>query len=625
MSGSSDTGLAAGAGGGRRLQWFIVLPDAAIDTAVTTRLREAPRGVAHPSGRPWLLGDWEPRDLRIGTAGRIRLAVLGLCSVDDSELSLLAGRIRHLDDVPRLVADLGGSFHVLASVAGASTVQGTLAGVRRVFFTRVRGTTVAADCADVLARAVGTEPDGDLLALRLLMLTDSLPTPEDSTSLWAGVTAVPEGSLLVLGRDGQSRVKRYWSPPEPDLSLDQGAPLLREALDSAVRARADLGRRLSADLSGGFDSTTICYLVSRSGHPVTTFTTDTGDPRDDDPWWADLAASGLPDVRRVVASSRDLPLHYADLTDSAPPLDEPFPGIGDRAEYRAVADLLLDAGSELHLTGDGGDEVLTGVETYLAEFLRSRPFEALFHLRAYRALNRWSWRTTARVVRPPTHRSLLAFNARALAAELPARASFPRDSSPAVRAYLPPWATRDALEAVRALLRRLADEVRPVTSSRAQDEEVRTIVRSGHATRTTSQYSASVGLPTSVPFLDDRVVTACLAVRPEERITPWRYKPLLVEAMRGVVPDRCLNRTSKTDGASLVLLSIREHRDKLLALCEGSKLAELGLIDVEPLRAACSTTLWSSDFMPMAFSPTFSCERWLRDLADDLVKTTKAE
>jgi asparagine synthase (glutamine-hydrolysing) len=84
--------------------------------------------------------------------------------------------------------------------------------------------------------------------------------------------------------------------------------------------------------------------------------------------------------------------------------------------------------------------------------------------------------------------------------------------------------------------------------------------------------------------------------------------------MRGVVPDPSLERTSKADGASLAIRSLRAHRDKLLALCEGSALAELGLIDIEPLRQACSTSLWPSELTPIAFSSTFSCERWLRDL-----------
>jgi asparagine synthase (glutamine-hydrolysing) len=606
---------AEGDGGGRGGRWFVVLPDTDAGAA-EARSWEAPQRVLHPSGRPWLLGDWDSRDLRVGTAGGVRLAVLGSCAVDGEHLSVLAGRVRRVEDVPGVAGGVAGSVHLLASVDGRTRVQGTVSGVRRVFFARVGGTTVAADRADVLAGAAGAEVDVELLALRLLVLTEPLPTPEDSTSLWRGVTAVPEGSGLTLDRDGRPRVERYWSPPEPDLPLAQGAPQLREALDAAVRARTGLGRRLSADLSGGLDSTTICYLADRSGCRLTTYTSSTGDPRDEDLRWAELAAEGLPGVHRIVAGVEELPLHYADLTDGEPPLDEPFPGVGDRAEYRAVAQLLVSAGAERHLTGEGGDEVLTGPEIYLADLVRRRPLLALSHLRAYRSLDRWSWRTTVRTVHPRTHRSLLAFNARNLAVGLPDLAQLPRDELPAVRAYLPPWATRDAVEAVRAVLKRSAKEVAPLASSWAQDDAVRTITHSGHIVRATGMFCATAGLPMDAPFLDDRVIDACLSVRPEERATPQQYKPLLAAAMRGIVPDRCLSRTSKSDGSSLVHISLRRHRDKLLALCEGSRLADLGLIDAEPLRAACSTSLWSSDFVPVALSPTFSCERWLRDLQE---------
>jgi hypothetical protein len=43
------------------------------------------------------------------------------------------------------------------------------------------------------------------------------------------------------------------------------------------------------------------------------------------------------------------------------------------------------------------------------------------------------------------------------------------------------------------------------------------------------------------------VVEACLAVRPHECSTAWRFKPLIVEAMRDLVPAAVLQRTTKGD------------------------------------------------------------------------------
>ena len=44
--------------------------------------------------------------------------------------------------------------------------------------------------------------------------------------------------------------------------------------------------------------------------------------------------------------------------------------------------------------------------------------------------------------------------------------------------------------------------------------------------RQLDQMAAGLGVTLANPYHDDRVVEAGLAVRPEERVTPWRYKPL---------------------------------------------------------------------------------------------------
>ncbi|WP_258341609.1 asparagine synthase-related protein [Saccharopolyspora gregorii] len=105
--------------------------------------------------------------------------------------------------------------------------------------------------------------------------------------------------------------------------------------------------------------------------------------------------------------------------------------------------------------------------------------------------------------------------------------------------------------------------------------------RHGTSTRQASQpvrsaASAAEGVRLSSPYLDDAVIAACAAVRPHERRSPWRYKPLLVEAMRGLVPDRSLRRSTKAEGSNLEHSGIRRNVAALAALCEDSRLAALG-------------------------------------------------
>ena len=127
------------------------------------------------------------------------------------------------------------------------------------------------------------------------------------------------------------------------------------------------------------------------------------------------------------------------------------------------------------------------------------------------------------------------------------------------------------------------------------------------------QLAAGIGISMANPYYDDRVVEAGLAVRPQERVAPWRYKPLIVEAMRGIVPDASLARQTKANGSGDEEPGLRRHRAELLALFEESRLARLGLVDAAALRA----TLYApTSPVPQfgALDQTVACEAWLRSL-----------
>ncbi len=595
-------------------EWFLALPDDEPGLGISAALPPTACRVDHPSGRPWLLGRWDARDMRVASAGRVRVAALGACAAEAAALERTAARVRDVTDLAAASAHIPGSFHLLASVDGTAYLQGTLSGMRRVFRATIAGVTVAADRADVLAALSGGRFDEGLLAARLLVLGDTLPSITVNDALWQGVALIPSDSYLRVAPSGHGSVATRWTPPDADLSLEEGALVLRHALDAAVTARRSSGRVLGSDLSGGLDSTSLCYLAAAGGRPLITFSSDTGDPRDDDLMWAAWAAEGIPHAQRLVVAASELPLHYTDITRPAEPLDEPHPRIADRAAERAVVELLREQGVELRLTGEGGDELVGSSEAYLPGLVRRRPLLALSHLRAFRASGRWSLRTTVRALRPTDPRELLERSARCLSAGLVNTRDLPRDDRAPVAASLPAWATPRTVELVRDRMTRAADEIRVLSRDAAQDELIRGIVEAGQIARCTSQFSASIGLPMSSPFLDDAVVEACLAVRPEERAHPWRYKPLLKAAMRGMVPPRSLTRASKPDGTSLVLRGIRENREKLISLCDDARLARLGMIDARALRAACSTSLWASEDVPAALWDTLACERWLRDL-----------
>jgi len=585
---------------------MIALPDHPDAAAVVAKAGPTTRRVDHPSGRPWLIGHWNPIDLRVGSAGAAAsVAVFGFCSATPEKLSGIAARagdVTALDDLP-----LAGSFHLLATVGGVSRIQGSLSGLRRVFHASVGGVTVASTRADVLAALTGAGIDRSRLVMRFLL--SEIPLHTMNAPLWQGIRAVDEDSCLLLFPDGRCRIRRRWEPPVDDLPLTEAAGALRVALADAVQARLDTGLTVTADLSGGLDSTTLCFLASRGGRPLTAVTQLAMDIGDDDPLWADLAAEQLPNLRRIKVPRGTLPAHYSDVLDRFPPAEEPFPGVEDRPMYRALAAKAAAAGSQVHLTGDGGDETLMGGASGVFELLPTRPLTALRRLRAYRALEHWRWRDIAKYAleRRDDYPAWLAKRAEGIVAS-------PLDDEGASNlVQLPPWATEEAVGLARNLLREEAEKTRQHGHNWTAHHTIWGIRLCASLVRAATPLYAMAGIRVTSPYLDDAVIQACMSARAHERRTPWRYKPLLVEAMRGIVPERCLARSTKAEGSNVEHDGLRANADRLAALCDESRLGALGLIDPARLREIC-TGFQFRLFTPYAISITLSCERWLRDL-----------
>jgi asparagine synthase (glutamine-hydrolysing) len=123
--------------------------------------------------------------------------------------------------------------------------------------------------------------------------------------------------------------------------------------------------------------------------------------------------------------------------------------------------------------------------------------------------------------------------------------------------------------------------------------------------------AARTGLPMASPFFDDRVIEAFLAVRPAERVTPFRYKPVLTAAMSGVVPEPCLRRTNKAAASMDASNGLRENRADLLALWEDSHLERLGLVDGAELRRLARRPA-SPGLSDAILYSTIAAEVWLR-------------
>lgn len=590
--------------------WFVALPDCASAAQTVTVLRSrAVQEVSHPSGRPWLLGRWSPAVVAVGEAGRVKLAVVGEHAVSADRLTTVADRIGTIAGLDEPARRMVGSAHLVASVNGRVRVQGSVTGMRRVFHARIGDATVAADRADVLAGLLDAWIDEQRLAARLL--NPCAPHPLAGEPVWRGVSALQSGHYLELDADGRGRTVVWWAPPEPVVPMAEGAAALREALAAAVAVRVRGRDVVSCDL-GGLDSTSVCALAARGGAKVVAYTADGLDPMCDDVTWARRTVAGLPDVEHHIIAGDRLPMVYEGLQEVDDRFDEPCPAVMHPDRCLAIPRLAAARGSQLHLTGFGGDEVLAGSPAHLHTLMRTRPRTAWQRVRGFAAQRPWSYREALRQLWDNS--SYGAWFARVgdeLTAVPPPLETPSLDWG--VPPRLPPWATSAAVEAVRELIRTAARGVEPLAERRGQHIELEAMGSNSRMVRQVGQMAGRAGVPLAAPYYDDRVIEAGMAVRPEDRITPWQYKPLIVEAMRGIVPGESLTRHTKDEGSHEAEVGMREQRAELLALCEDSRLAGLGLIDAHVLREMSSRPLPPT--LPFdALYQTVVCELWLRTL-----------
>jgi asparagine synthase (glutamine-hydrolysing) len=595
---------------------FLAFPDRDEAAAVVRRVRaEHPdlQCVDHSSGRPWLVGRWHKDDLSLERAGSDAVVLLGTLPPLGDEPARRAARLHGSPaGLAELPAALPGDFHVLASVGGALYAQGTAYGIRRVYHTRIDGMVVASDRALRLAELSGAPIDMGALAWTLL---DPCPRQLDGRTMWHGVAAVHPGSYLLTADDGRTaRTVRWHRPPEPRLPMAEGAATVRETLTAAVRARTHRGGLMSADLSGGLDSTSLCSIAAGQlgAGELLVATTGGDETLCDDGHWARVAASAWPHVEHYQLPPEEEPLFYAGAFDPACRTDWPSVIATSRHRSTILASRMAERGSRLHMGGQGGDQLFFSSGGHYYSLLTRRPLLSLRRLRGYGLLYGWSFPAMLRqLANRRSYRSALA----AIDLGRPAGTAV---GAPTLNwlypPTTPPWVTADCRELLRSELARAVEEAEPRSPVLSHHQDLDRLLSISLQLGGVADASRLAGVPLTTPYFDDAVVDAALSVRVEDRASPYAYKPLLMEAMNGILPDACRERTTKGEGTFETVGGLYRHRQELIALWEESALGKAGLIDAARLADLCSRP-GTPDLKDGSVNSTLSCEVWLRSVA----------
>lgn len=385
--------------------------------------------------------------------------------------------------------------------------------------------------------------------------------------------------------------------------------------DDPTFLRAEGQRALSADLSGGMDSTSLCFLAAQTGTDLVIHSRTPLDPSNDDAYWGNWAAANLPvdPVRSLHSDGAHAwfgvrPQWY----ESGFGTESPFSWTRNRASMERLATMVATAGAKRHMIGVGGDELFGMLPTFLRSLVRHHPLRGFRMANRMRAMNRWKLGPTLRgLTDHTTFARSLAQSADAVVPGFPDRSAPPLGWRGPLN--LPPWATPDAVDAVRGLLRNAAAATPdPLDPERMRHQLIEAVIMSGSALRQQNALLAEYGVDFTAPFLDNAIVEAALSVRMTDRATHGVvYKPILAAAMRGVVPDPLLNRRSKGEFTAEAYDGLLRNKPALLNLCDQLRLADLGLVDAKALRTALRQLGPESRHLN-PFESTLAAEIWLR-------------
>jgi asparagine synthase (glutamine-hydrolysing) len=362
---------------------------------------------------------------------------------------------------------------------------------------------------------------------------------ERGQTLYEGIRRLEGGHFLALERDGWTK-GCYWRPrytPPPRLPPATAAAEVRRAVTGAVASRLP-GERAGVLLSGGIDSASVAAVAAESatGSLRAYSALFPEHPSADEGLLIEnlTKALGLVGAKVLFSGGSMLAPSLEFLRESEAPSSSP-----NLHFQRPLLRQAADDGVEILLDGQGGDELFGCAPYLLADRLRHGNLAASVALaRSLPGAGRHpSGRLVSRLLRVYALKGVLPHGLHGLA--------------PRIRGaerYAPPWLRAESARLHVEGSGRWAWKQSAGPRWWAHLAYTLTIERERMGVYDfLRRKCALAGIEGAHPFLDDvELVELVLGLPPEPAFDPELDRPLLREAMRGLVPDRVRLRREKS-------------------------------------------------------------------------------
>jgi len=401
-------------------------------------------------------------------------------------------------------------------------------------------------------------------------------------TIFRHIRKLPAGHYLVY-RGGDVTVRRYWdaaSVPTRAWKDQDAADALRETLQRAVASQMMSDVPVGAFLSGGIDSSAVVAFMAEHGRAtgaeVNTFSMGFADGSYNELPYAREIAEMFGTTHREGTVTPDLLDLFEKLVVH---IDEPFADVSLFPTY-LVSQMAREHG-KVALTGDGGDELFGGYDTYLAQRLAER-LDRFTPLGALQMLDRLVslW--------PPSEKKKGLVNKVRRFVQGVAQA--PAD----IQQYR--WMTFLGPDGKRMLYSqafrdRLAgsDVYRPVRECLAAASPDDVLNRQLYADLCiyladdilvkVDRMSMATSLETRAPFLDADVMELAFSFPGDLKVRGGDRKFVLKQALDGVLPRRILTRSKEGFSIPMKNWLRRELKPLMLELLSRDRVARRGLFD----------------------------------------------
>ena len=420
----------------------------------------------------------------------------------------------------------------------------------------------------------GTRPNLDMTALAEFLAWEYVPGP---ATLFEGIHKLPPGSSLKLDlTTGSHAIGTWWdlateaTPETDDRSPEDWAREVDNRLRSAVHRQLNSDVPLGTFLSGGVDSS----LVASAMGQAQSFSIGFDQPSYDETGWARQVAQHLDLSHRIEILTPDA----ADLFDRLMHFnDDP---IADFSIFPThLVSKLAREEVTVALTGDGGDEIFGGYETYVAQHL------AHYWSLVPRSIHRFTTQPILRRLRPRPAKKGLINRAKRFAegAVMPAELEHTRwrlfMDSDFLGRLLTPEARKEIDRPIDSHVAQLFSRCQHLSPlKRRLYVDLYSYLVDNCLTKV-DRMTMAVSLEARVPFLDHDLALTAFSLPDDLLVSGLKTKVLLKRIARQHLPTECVERPK--EGFSIPIKDWLNHqlRPQMEHLLEPSRLQSQGLFD----------------------------------------------